>query len=270
MPVQDIPLFKHFAIELHSDCNRDCFFCPRHGDTSGKRKDQQGKHVRKSLPTEKVLELLDQAKKMGYRGRINFHHLSEPFIDKRLIPMALEARKRGFACIIHTNGDLLRKNYKLCRIAAQVFSEITVGLYDYKNAVQEKMQKYFWQFRLRGTDVHFSKIENVYPRHGVNLCCAKMDTYREKVEICIEQPCFMVQEQCIIHYDGNVAVCCEDFKDEFEVGNVYRQTLSDIWWSPKHIEIIQRLAQPGGRKTYPLCKECPFPAEIITYTIGKN
>jgi radical SAM protein with 4Fe4S-binding SPASM domain len=270
MTAQDIPLFKHFAIELHSDCNRDCFFCPRHSDTSGKRKDRQGRHVRESLPTEKVLDLLDQVKAMGYRGKINFHHLSEPFLDKRLIPMACEARKRGFACIIHTNGDILRKNYKLSRTAARVFSEITVGLYDYKNSFQENMQKTFWRFFLRGTDIHFSKIDNVYPRHGAPVCLATVSAYREKVDQCVEQPCFMVREQCIVHYDGNVAVCCEDFRDEFDVGNVLRETIADIWWSPRHTDILKTLALPGGRKKYPLCRECPFPAEIVSHTIGKN
>jgi hypothetical protein len=35
------------------------------------------------MPTEKILELLDQAQAMGFRQRVGFHHCSEPLLDKQ-------------------------------------------------------------------------------------------------------------------------------------------------------------------------------------------
>ena len=39
-----IPMWSRIAIEIQSDCNRDCYFCPRYADRSGIRKNQKGKH----------------------------------------------------------------------------------------------------------------------------------------------------------------------------------------------------------------------------------
>ena len=59
-PWTRIPLFQRVVLELQSHCNRDCYFCCRESDTAGKRKTADGSAVRASLPTEKVLGLLDE------------------------------------------------------------------------------------------------------------------------------------------------------------------------------------------------------------------
>ena len=63
--------------------------------TAGNRKDAKGKPIIKSAPTERVYRLIDEAWDIGYRGTINFHHLSEPFLDKRLITFARYAKDKG-------------------------------------------------------------------------------------------------------------------------------------------------------------------------------
>jgi hypothetical protein len=88
-------LFQRVVIELQSDCNRDCYFCCRQSDASGKRRTPEGKRVFKSMPAEKVMGLLDELESLSFKGYITFHHLSEAFLDKRLIQIATEAKKRG-------------------------------------------------------------------------------------------------------------------------------------------------------------------------------
>src|SRR4051794_26245397 len=79
-----IPLFRRVVIELQSHCNRECYFCCRESDTSGKRKAAGGKSVLQSMPSEQVTKLLDELDSMGFKGYITFHQLSEAFLDKRL------------------------------------------------------------------------------------------------------------------------------------------------------------------------------------------
>ena len=74
-------LFQRVAIELQSDCNRDCYFCCRQSDTSGKRRTSEGIRVLKSMPTEKVIKLLDELESLSFKGYITFHHLGEAFLD---------------------------------------------------------------------------------------------------------------------------------------------------------------------------------------------
>src|SRR5437867_9675727 len=90
-----IPLFERLLIESQSNCNRSCWFCPRTYDRSGKYLDAAGESLLNQMPTEKILDLLDQAQVLGFRGGVEFHHYSEPLLDKRNIMLAQEARRRG-------------------------------------------------------------------------------------------------------------------------------------------------------------------------------
>src|SRR5882724_9467876 len=126
-----IPLFERLLIESQSNCNRSCWFCPRTYDRTGKYLDVAGNSLRNQMPTGKILDLLDQAQDLGFRGGVGFHHYSEPLLDKRNIMLAYEAKKRGMKPDLHTNGDALKHNDALCKDVKEVYGLIVIGLYDY-------------------------------------------------------------------------------------------------------------------------------------------
>src|SRR6058998_203504 len=97
-----IPLFERLIIESQSNCNRSCWFCPRTYDRSGKYLDDQGLAVLKQMRTEKILDVFDQAQALEFRGRVGFHHFSEPLLDKRNPMLAREAKSRGMVSYFHT------------------------------------------------------------------------------------------------------------------------------------------------------------------------
>src|ERR1041384_5595683 len=97
-----IPLFQRVVIELQSHCNRSCYFCCRAADTSGKRKTADNISVVRFMPTERITLLLDELETMGFCGYITFHHLSEAFLDKRLMAVARDAKRRRMKPYIHT------------------------------------------------------------------------------------------------------------------------------------------------------------------------
>jgi MoaA/NifB/PqqE/SkfB family radical SAM enzyme len=163
-PAPRIPLFQRVVIELQSHCNRDCYFCCRESDTTGKRKHADGSSVKEAMPTEKVLALLDELQELRFTGYITFHQLSEAFLDKRLLTVAQDARGRGMRPYVHTNGDVLRNNEAMCRQAAEIFEYIVVGLYDYTSPQEKAAEQDFWKARLSGTDVRFSLAEKAYVR----------------------------------------------------------------------------------------------------------
>jgi radical SAM protein with 4Fe4S-binding SPASM domain len=256
---------RHLAIELHSHCNRDCFFCPRFGDRSGRRKDADGKPIIQQMSTERVHDLLRQAKEMGYTGMINFHHLSEPFLDKRLLDFARAARSLGFECLIHTNGDVLRRNYKMSREAAKLFSSITVGLYDYRNVFELIRELVWWRIRLWGTKLNFTLHQNVFPRHNVDEKHPAMKGLQRQVEAARKTRCGMVREHLIIHYDGTIGLCCEDYTDIFKIGNAFETPLKDLWWSARRREVLDILDKPGGRLQFSECSSCPYSETIMEW-----
>ena len=106
-------MFTKLGVELSSYCNRDCDFCNRSHDRSGRRKTAEGKKVREQMPSDLFVSILNQAKYLGYTGTVGFHGLSEPMCDDRVVWAAKQARKNGMRPYLVTNGDRLRTDTKL-------------------------------------------------------------------------------------------------------------------------------------------------------------
>jgi radical SAM protein with 4Fe4S-binding SPASM domain len=259
MLTRAIPLFRRVLLELQSNCNRSCFFCNRPWDDSGKRVDEKGGHVLRSMPTEHALRIMREAAALGFAGKIAFHHMSEPFLDPRIIEMAWEARRLGLRPYEHTNGDVLRKDDELCQAAIGVFDYIVVGLYDYESDAERDAEMAFWRDRLKGGDVRFSLGERVFPR---NLTPMDARMFREKKSF-PSGVCRMPLERLIVHYDGNVALCCEDMKDDFDLGNAFQSPVEELWYSERHVGIIRDLEQ-GRRERFKVCAGCPIPPPVET------
>jgi radical SAM protein with 4Fe4S-binding SPASM domain len=264
---RNFPLFKSVMLELTSECNRNCDFCPRKRDRSGNRKDKNGKIIRKKLPTKTAIKVLDQLEKLGFKGRITFHHLSEAFLDKRLIRFAREARRRGMIPYINTNGDALRNNRKLTKQAVKYFDSFLIGLYDYKTTKERDDEIKFWKKTLKGSKVGFSCIEQRFPRHGIT---ESLVYSKRKMTILADKKCEEPSRRLIVHYDGNVAFCCEDMRNEFNLGNVHNKSIKEIWFSKRHIKMVRDVGKSGGRKKYSLCKNCPMDVPNTSVALFKT
>ena len=250
-----IPLFERVVVELQSHCNRECFFCSRESDTLGKRKTADGESVRQSMPTEKILALFDELQSLGFDGFITFHQLSEAFLDSRLLPIAREAKRRGMRPYVHTNGDVLRNDERLCAETAEVFEYVVVGLYDYTSETERDAQQEFWKTRLNGTQVFFSLVENVYARtHAPDndrMNAIPRQSYPTAV-------CGEPQTYLLIHYNGDVACCCEDMYGELLKTNIFETSIREVWYSQRHAQIVEALDR-GERSKFSVCAQCTRP-----------
>jgi len=257
-----IPLFERLQIESQSNCNRACWFCPRTYDRSGKYLDKGGKSVLNQMSTEKILELLNQARSLGFQGRVGFHHYSEPLLDKRNIMLAQEARKRGMRPYLHTNGDVLRHDDALCEDVKKAYGLIVVGLYDYRTNEELDEAKRYWENRLTGANLKFSPISLSGARsvHSIGIPKALVPTDARAVvpDLTYDNaPCHRPLIRMIIQHDGTVANCCEDTYGAFNLGNVYQSTLEELWFSQQHVQVVEDLIA-GQRQKYPLCRNCPL------------
>lgn len=217
------------------------FFCPRYSETSN---NSVGKGLRKrntkiKMPTNYILKVLDEAKELGFKGFVSFHHLSEPFFDERLVSIAWEARKRGMRPFINTNGDILRIDKRLCKQACEVFEYINIGLYDRSTAEQIQTQKSFWINRLNGTKLGFSMAAQVPEKRILNDYKKIKNVTGRDFWSQTHRSCCDVINRFVIHYSGNVALCCEDVYEDFNLGNVFDTHIKDIWFSKKHLKIVK-------------------------------
>jgi radical SAM protein with 4Fe4S-binding SPASM domain len=258
-----IPLFERLLIESQSNCNRSCWFCPRTYDRTGKYLDGMGEPVLQQMPTDKILDLLDQAHAMGFQGHVAFHHYSEPLLDKRSIRLAREARMRDMRPYLHTNGDVLKRDDDLCMQVKDLYEYIAVGLYDYETNEELEEAKRYWQIRLAGANLKFSPIglSGTRSAHSTGIPRALVPPDARMLGLDLtyaNAPCHRPLMRMIIQYDGTIANCCEDTTGAFHLGNVYEHSLKELWFSERHREILDDLVA-GRREKYPLCEKCPLP-----------
>jgi radical SAM protein with 4Fe4S-binding SPASM domain len=258
-----IPLFERMLIESQSNCNRSCWFCPRTYDRSGNYLDEAGKPVLNQMATEKILDLLDQAQALGFKGGVGFHHYSEPLLDKRNIMLAIEARKRGMKPDLHTNGDVLKHDDALCEEVKNVYELIFVGLYDYETNEELERAKQYWQEKLAGTNLMFSAIGLAGARNafsmGIPKALVPTDARMAVPDLTFaDAPCHRPLIRMIIRHDGEVCNCCEDTHGDFKLGNVFEHSLEQLWFSEAHARVVHDLIE-GRRTKYSLCRNCPLP-----------
>ena len=257
-----IPLFERLQIESQSNCNRSCWFCPRTYDRSRKYLGEHGASVQHQMPTWKILGLLDEAKALGFRSKVGFHHYSEPLLDKRNIMLAHAARDRGMKPYLHTNGDVLKRDASLCDAVKKIYGLLVVGLYDYKTNEDLEEDKRYWRDRLAGANLEFSPIGVSGARRthslGIPKALVPTDSRMAIPDLTyLNGPCHRPLIRMIIQYDGAMAHCCEDTYGAFKLGNVYDYSLEELWYSEHHVQIVTDLIA-GHRGTYTLCRKCPL------------
>lgn len=258
-----IPLFERLQIESQSNCNRSCWFCPRTYDRSGKYLDRTGRAVLNQMPTEKILDLLDQAQALGFQERVTFYHYSEPLLDKRNVILADEARRRGMKPYLHTNGDVLKHDDALCEEVKRVYMLIVVGLYDYETNEELEEAKRYWQDRLAGANLKFSAIGLSGARSaysiGIPKALVPSDPRMAVPDLTFANaPCHRPLVRMLIQHDGELCNCCEDTHGAFKLGNVYQHSVEELWFSERHVQVVEELIA-GRREKYELCRNCPLP-----------
>jgi 2-deoxy-scyllo-inosamine dehydrogenase (SAM-dependent)/8-amino-3,8-dideoxy-alpha-D-manno-octulosonate transaminase len=263
-----LPLFERLQIESQSHCNRSCWFCPRTYDRSGTYLDANGKPVIRKMQTEKILDLLDQALDLGFRGRVGFHSYSEPLLDKRNIELARAARERGLQPYLHTSGDVLEVNEELCRQVVEVYQLVVIGLYDYTSSENLDARKRFWTERLPADRLEFSTIGPEGAKSGTSMGIPRALVPTDKrfaiPDLTYQHAsCHRPPIRMIIRYDGEMCNCCEDTFGAFSLGNVYQQSMEELWYSDAHRKIVTDLIA-GERENYPLCARCPLPPTAPT------
>lgn len=261
--MSELPLFERLQIESQSNCNRACWFCPRTYDRSGAYLDRSGERVMSRMPTGTILDLLDQAVGMGFRGRVGFHHYSEPLLDKRNVMLADEAAARGLRPYLHTNGDVLEHNDELCDEVMRVYELIVVGLYDYSTDEELDGRKRYWRDRLAGArELEFSPIglSGAGSAHSIGIPRALVPTDKRMSVPDLTfsgGPCHRPLIRMIIRHDGEMLNCCEDLHGAWGLGNVHESSLAELWFSDRHRRIATDLIE-GRRDKYALCRQCPL------------
>lgn len=262
-------------IEFVEGCNRRCEFCGTMGMNIEKL------HYMKPETLQKIV--LD-IKRLKWHSMILLACHGEPTLHPYCLEFIQYIRKElpKQRITMMTNGfSILRDITMIKKLLDAGINNLILDEYK-DNPILDKIKDYVKENNVElivgGTTKLFGtkKIIQVNPplelnntsitRKLVNHCGAGMEPLKEP----LERKCARVFREMLIRYDGNVAICCNDFRGEYPIANVNEMPLENVWMHPR-FESARKFLYTGCRKFNP-CNKCnalPIREGLLPDHMGK-
>lgn len=217
-----IKLVRSVRIQLSNICNMAHKECPISTYTENVH-----------LPIKYVRSVIDNLETLGYSGDIGFHIYNEPTIDPRLFYIMKYANEKlpESKVVLWTNGKAVTEGL------VEDFSEI-------------KNLKYYLSC-YAGVDAEPLLSEDSEKTSG------ELDDrlgWYDRPERSTSRICRAPYSQVTIDYNGNVIICCMDWKSSVVFGNIKNSSLGEILESEYMKKTAGELS--SGNRTHELCKRC--------------
>jgi len=197
---------------------------------------------------------------------------------------ALELMEAGLDYIVFSIDGYIKKSYENIKLGAN-FEKVEDNIRNFLEIKKDKGFKTKTQVQFikmkenkgeeklfinkwRKTDINYINIKSFCSRAGKVY---GMDRFID-ISTLIKRikrrlPCFYFWETLVILWNGKVICCCQDLLGELEVGDLKKETLIDIWNSPKLIELRKKQLE-NDFSTGP-CRDCPdwkfVPNRYVSY-----
>ena len=270
-------MYSRVYVEITNICNMNCSFCHGHSRPLRQMTEDEYGHILKQL-TGKTQYL--------------YHHLmGEPLVHPelpRFIEMACQA---GFRPMLTTNGTLLDRRGDGLLIPG--LHKVNISLHSFEGAQQEDHQRYLrkiaefaekanrlgilislrlWNqgFDEGRNDIALETLKEILPGQWTE----NTRGYRIRDRLFLEWGerfdwpdqnapdngnrvyCHGLQDHFGILCDGTVVPCCLDSDGVIDLGNVFREELSDILASPRAKAIVEGFRQRKAPED--LCRRCGY------------
>jgi len=246
-----VPLFDHIEIETINRCNGVCSFCPVNSKIDPREKRIMSKDL-----FEKIINELSQ---LNYNGRIALYSNNEPMLDDRIVEFYKYCRNKlpDAWLFLFTNGTLL--TLEKFKELIPVLDELIIDNYNQELKL-----------------IPNCKDIVQYCEENKNLCDKVTVVLRKPNEIMTSRggdapnrrdmfshgdaTCVLPFKQMIIRPDGKVSLCCNDPIGKNTLGDLTKESLTDVWYGQKFRQV--RKALYTGRKNWEHCVYCD------TFTLG--
>jgi len=240
-------------------CNRSCSFCPR----SDPLYPDEKKFVTNSL----ILKLVKELSEIDYSGIFAFSGFCEPLLDKNIYSLIQQVRERIPSAHIEltTNGDPLNRR-RLERLFESGLDLLLISAYDGPEQVS--------YFREMGAQAGLDESALlVRPRFlsadedfGITLSNrgGMMDVADHAIPSLREplmKKCNYPFYSFFMDFNGDVLLCPHDWGRKMIIGNMYRQTLSEIWLGEVMDQVREKMINKNRR--FSPCDVCDVDGELM-------
>lgn len=224
--------FEEIAIMLSNLCNYSLLHpqCPA------------SKIEKKEILSSKIVyKLLDELSNIGFNGGVCFHIYNEPTIDPRLFKFIEYAKRVMPKCTVR----LYSNGYYLNQLMIDEYIEAGVGAINttgYGKMEFDRLTSYNASIPY---SVLFGNLDERLNYYNEN----------EKDNLFIGEKCRTFLNQICVYSNGDIGLCCLDYKHPYGFGNVENESLESILSSKKIVELQSRLLE-GNRSDCSLCRNC--------------
>ena len=227
-------------IETLTACNLRCSYCPNSVYERGLIKNNQ------EMDPVLFYKIIDELADLNWVGEIEPHSYGEPLLDERLPSFCSYIRQKiPLAKIgIYTNGELLNIDWykKLVNAGVNKF-RVTQHL-DNESKGTLDVIKYREKQSYDNIEFTYTRLKYINSRGGL------VDVDEGK----LRQECNYPDHHVGISFDGEIMICCNDYLNEVNVGNVSNENIIDIWQKPIYKDIRANIR--SGNFTLDICKNC--------------
>ena len=227
-------------IETLTACNLRCSYCPNSVYERGLIKNNQ------EMDPELFYKIIDELADLNWVGEIDPHSYGEPLLDGRLPSLCSYIRQKiPLAKIgIYSNGELLNIDWykKLVSVGVKRFS-VTQHLKNQSKGTLDVI-RYREKHGYDNVEFTYTRLKHINSRGGL------VDVDEGE----LRQECNYPDHHVGISFDGQIMICCNDYLNEVNVGNVGNENIIDIWQKPIYKDIRTNIR--SGNFTLDICKNC--------------
>jgi hypothetical protein len=283
---QEPPL--SISLELSEGCNLYCNFCGLQGIREQKVKNY------KFMERETLVRVVEQVRDLGWNCRVGFAMRGEPTMHPDYVGMIGAVRDslpRATILMLTNSGGLLRKPGPVANVTGLFDAGLNVlGLDDYEGvglvpkvleALSERGELRsggathplgfaFYKYPQepagnphvrvkRGTRMlvqirDISVTDSTDKKGNHNRLSNHAGAGGERNERMAGSRCALPFRQMAVRFDGNVPLCCNDWRGEYRCGSVLETPLDDIWQSAAMGAAREMLIR--GKRVFKPCLGC--------------
>ncbi|MAJ45471.1 MAG: radical SAM protein [Candidatus Marinimicrobia bacterium] len=255
----NIPLPSEVEISESGICNRKCSFCPR--------SDPNYPDINEFISPKLHSKLIDELKKLDYRGVIRYSGFVEPLLDKNIFNLIYETKNKipNSRCEIVTNGDVLDLK-RLKKLFENGLDTLLISVYDGPKDA-EKFQNLCNQAGLQeGQYVIRHRYFTEKKDFGLTISnrAGMMENSEHKIPALktqMKSKCFYPSYTFFMDYNGDILMCPHDWGKKMILGNLNKSSFMDIWASKKAIKIRKKLNKAD--RGFSPCNVCDVSGELI-------
>lgn len=279
---QDAPFAVQ--IELVEGCSLSCEFCGINGI-----REKPGNYKAMPLPVvQHLANALEVAMQdHGWNPRLEFAMHGEPTMHPELeqaIGIIRQAVGPKVSMVLFSNGTgFLKDARRLDRVLDAGINTIGLDAYEHVDFVPRIIKAYTLHHLGPGSEEQPYTGANIYnypAEKEHNLHSGRRVGHRDIVVIqdiskadegnhstlnthcgggmapqaILQARCAKPFRELAIRWDGNVAICCNDFRGVYKVGNIMEHTLDEIWQHPRFMAARRRLMNKD--RSFGPCRFC--------------